>query len=106
MAYIIENNGFTKDTRGVRGTRLSFISGNIDTWAAELEIEAALLAWAQGASAPYDAAIIDQTDEIGEKDEAFQTSQQADSAIYERYVQLRELLKSRYGDEDQAHKQF
>ena len=106
MGFIIENNGFANDSRGVRGTRLSFISGNIDTYSAELEIEAALLAWAQGASAPYDAAIIDQTDEIGEKDEAYQTSQEADSAMYDRYVQLRELLKSRYGDDDDALHQY
>ncbi len=106
MAFIIANNLFTRDSRGTRGTRLSFISGNIDMHAAELEIEAALLAWAQGASAAYDDALVAQTNKIGEKGTAFQASQDADAAMLERYVQLRKLLKSRYGDDKLTLKEF
>ncbi len=106
MAYIIANNLFTRDIRGDRGVRLSFIAGNIDSVAAELKIEAALLDWGRGASAIYDAAIINQTNKIGEKETAFQASQTADAAMLVRYMQLRKLLKPRYGGDKLTLREF
>lgn len=106
MGYIIGDNQFTHDSRGVRGTRLDFISGNIDTWAAELEIEASFLAWAHAASAAFDAALIHQTGFQGAKDMAFQESQEADDALYVRYIELRGLVRSLNVDDKLTLKEY
>lgn len=39
MSYIIENNAFTKDSYGVRGTPFYFLSNSIDTYAADFSIQ-------------------------------------------------------------------
>jgi len=100
MAYLIENNAFTNDTKGVRATRLYFLSNSIDTYSAGLSVTGDVLTWAQGAAAAFDAAQVKQSAEIGEKEEAFQTSQEADLAMQERYQILKELLVARYGEAD------
>ena len=100
MSYIIEDNNFTKDSRGVRATRLYFLSHSIDTYAATLSITGDMLTWAQGAVAAFDAAQDKQSAELGEKNEAFQTSQEADAELQERYQILKELLQARYGEAD------
>jgi hypothetical protein len=98
MAYIIENNGFTSDSYGVRATRLYFLSNSIDTYAVELSVIGDMLTWAQGAVAAFDAAQDKQSAELGEKNEAFQISQTADADLAERYQILKDLLKARYGE--------
>jgi hypothetical protein len=97
MAYLIEDNAFSNDTYGQRATRLYYLSNSIDTYEAELSLEPTLLAWAQGAVAEFDAAQVAQSAEIGEMDEAYQTSQEADEALAERYQILKDLLIARYG---------
>jgi len=100
MSYIIENNSFTGDSYGVRATRLYFLSNSIDTYAAALSITGDQLTWAQGAVAAFDAAQDTQSAELGEKNEAFQTSQESDAELQDRYQILKELLQARYGIDD------
>ena len=38
MSYLIENNAFTNDSKGVRATRLYFLSHSIDNYAFKLRI--------------------------------------------------------------------
>lgn len=96
MAFLIENNAFTRDTYGVRSTRLQFLSSSIDTYAVELGITGDLLEWAQDAFENFELARTNQSVELGEKDEAFQTSQEADLALGERFQVLKDILISRY----------
>ncbi len=106
MAYIIEDNSFSQDSYDLRSTRLYQLSHNIDTYAAELDIEAGLLSWAQNAFEVWDEARGEHSVEMGEKDEAFQTSQEKDIELLEKYVALKELLIARYGEKDQALKDY
>jgi len=101
MAYLIENNNFSNDSYGIRATRLNFLAANIDTYAVELSLEGSLLEWAQDASDLFDAALVKQNVEIGEMDEAFQTSQEAVQSLVERYQILKDILISRYSVDDQ-----
>jgi hypothetical protein len=58
------------------------------------------LTWAENAYDIFEAARIKQSAEIGEKNEAFQSSQEADSLLGERYQILKDILISRYSLED------
>lgn len=100
MAFLIEDNNFTKDSYGVRATRLYYLSNTIDTYAAAVELTGSLLTWAQDASENFDAAVLKQGLEIGDKEEAFQTSQEAVSALAERYQILKDIIISRYPIDD------
>ena len=100
MSFVIEDNNFTRDNYGVRATRLSLLKANIDDYSTELAIETAMLAWAQNAYDAWETAIVNQSAESGEKSEAFQTSQEADETLYDKYISMKELLISRYGAED------
>lgn len=100
MSYLIEDNNFTKDSYGVRATRLYFLSNTIDTYAVELALTGSLLTWAQGASAAFDAARVKQSVEAGEKEEAFQTSQESINLLAERYQILKDIVISRYPNDD------
>ena len=100
MAYLIENNAFTNDVYGIRATRLYFLSNSIDDYQAELSVEAGILSWAQNAADEFDLAQVKQTAELGEKNEAFQTSQESDILLAERYQILKELLQARYENDN------
>lgn len=100
MGYLIENNNFSNDTYGVRSTRLDFLSRNIDTYAVELSISGTILTWAQDSFDEFEAARVNQSAEIGEKDEAFQTSQESDALLAERYQILKDILITRYNAAD------
>lgn len=50
--------------------------------------------------------MITQSAEIGEKMEAFQASQQADAALGERYQILKDILMSRYQDDNESLKVY
>ncbi len=101
MSYIIENNSFTIDTYGVRSTRLLMISNNIDDYEVELEIEADMLSWAQDTYQNWQDELADRSVERGQKLEAYQTRDEASEALYDKYVRAKELLISRYGEDDQ-----
>ena len=106
MPYLIDNNNFSNDSYGVRETRLYFIKNSIDTYSTELSIEDDLLTWATSAYDAFNTARIKQSAEIGEKYEAFQTSQKADIALAERYQILKDILISRYPDDDDKLKVY
>lgn len=100
MAYLITNNAFTSDSYAVRITRLNYLRTSIDTYAAELIITGDLLTWAQGAFDNFNNLLAEQSVQIGEKDEAFQTSQELYAELRERYQVLKEILISRYANND------
>ncbi|MDT3741069.1 MAG: hypothetical protein RO257_16385 [Candidatus Kapabacteria bacterium] len=100
MAFLIDNNSFTTDSNGVRVTRLQFLSASIDTYAVELGITGDLLTWAQNAYSVFEDLRSTQTIELGEKDEAFQTSQESDATLSERYQILKDILISRYNNDN------
>ncbi len=98
MAYVITDNNFTRDSYGIRSTRLNLISANIDDYSSELELESSLLTWAQGAGAAFMSALINQTDEQGEAEEATETLQAKEEELLERYQHLKDLILSRIDD--------
>lgn len=101
MAYLISDNNFANDTRGIRDTRLYFLSHSVDNYAAELEIVGATLDWARGASDVYNAAQVKRSVEVGEAAAAFQIADRAIDSLKARYQTLKDLLKRRFaGDED------
>ena len=106
MSFLIENNNFSNDSYNVRETRLYFVSNSIDAYSAELLISDNLLAWAQGAYEVFKTAKVNQSVVTGEKDEAFQSSQEADTALAERYQILKDILISRYTTEDDKLKVY
>lgn len=65
-----------------------------------MSLTGSLISWAQHTSALFNAALVKQSIETGEKDESFQTSQEAVQGLIERYQILKDILISRYSDDD------
>lgn len=99
MAYVIHNNYFTNDSFGIRSTRLYFLSHSIEEYAAELALESSILDWAIHANSIWEDLRVNQASTLGEKFEAYQTSQEADGKLYQKYVALKSLIVSRYSGE-------
>lgn len=101
MAFLIENNGFSGDTYGIRSTRFFLLSANIATYAVDLAIPLEVQTWAAGASAAWQAKLASHAIEQGERFEYFQTSQESDRALLEQYSLLKELIIARYGQDNE-----
>lgn len=99
MAYIINNNHFSVDSYSLRGSRFDNLSSNISKYAVELSLEAAMLDWAVNASDIWDDFLQTHVRDLGKRDKAYQTSQEADDALYDKYTDLKALLVSRYSEE-------
>ena len=102
MAYVIIDNNVSNDTYGMRAARLGLIEAHIDEHEQSLSLPAALLAWAQGGYTAWKIVVVNQSAEWGEKEEAFQTVREADGAMYDRYVTIKELLLAAYGTDEEA----
>jgi len=101
MAFLIENNGFSGDTYGIRSTRFFLLSANIATYATALAIPTDVQTWATGASAAWQAKLASHSIEQGERFEYFQISQTSDAALLEQYNLLKELIIARYGQDNE-----
>lgn len=106
MAYLIENNSFSNDSYSTRSTRLGFVSNSITTYASELSVNAMLTNWAAEAYAKFELARTKQVSEIGEKEEAFQTSQEAMDALIEKYQAMKDILLATYDSDDDIIKVY
>jgi len=87
------NNNFLRDKDEDRLERLILLSGNIDTYSAELGLAPERIAWAQGAEDAWQAALSTATVEDGEMDDAFEDYHRRISEVYARYTAIRELLE-------------
>ena len=99
MYYVLNNNHFSIDSYSLRGLRFSFLSNSINNYAAELSLEAAMLDWAVNASRIWDQYYIKQNNTLGKKSVAYQISQNADAALFDKYTSLKTLLISRYSED-------
>lgn len=104
--YILNNNSFTMDTRGLRLTRLHHISNKIEEYAAELCLEQNVLDWAIDAYSNFHTSQINQSIEQGQKNELSKVSLEADNNLYERYIILKELVSSRYSNNKKALNEY
>ncbi len=99
MPYIIQDNSVSRDLPHIRQARLDLIEANIGALAPELSLPPELLAWAVNAAGNYRAAFTNVEIQWGQKEEAIQTVQEAEDALRDRYVVLKELLHARYADD-------
>ncbi len=100
MPYIILNNNTARDLPHIRQARLDLIEANIDSLAPILSLPSELLNWGHLAAGKYRAAFVKIEIEWGQKEEAIQTVQEAEDALRELYVVLKELLHARYPGDD------
>jgi len=91
MALILDN-AFTDDTYDMRGDRLSLISANVDTYAAELALPDDLKNWGLGAYAAWESALVTAGIERGQRDTAFETYQRLFDELRDGYIRVKELL--------------
>jgi len=96
MAYIILDNSFSTDPPEIRDARLTLLSSTIDEYQPQLNLPPALFDWALNAYSNWQTEYIKKSTERGEKEEAVQTAQETESALYERYTDIKALLKSIY----------
>ncbi len=101
MSFIINDNLFSKDSYSLRTARLFLLSNHIEEYAAELQLEAAMLEWAVDAYSKWSEKDLPQTVLQGARDEAFQTSPEAAKELQTKLVGIKKLLIGRYdGDEE------
>jgi len=91
---MITNNGISADTDGVRVARTELLSGNIDTYAAELGIVGTKLAACQTAAVDWMGAITITGVEAGEAERATEEFNTALSAAYTYYTRAKGVLLS------------
>lgn len=104
--YIINNNSFSMDTRNERLTRLKMLSDKIENYASELSLSQESLDWATNCCYNYEALLKIKNNDLNEKNEYSQISIKSDSALYERYVILKELLIARFDNNPEIIKRF
>ena len=101
MSFIITSNDFGHDPMALRLYRLMLLSTYIGDFSIELELPVRINDWAVAAYANFLAALQNQTSEQADKFEAFQTLYEANIDLYNRLVAIKELIVTRYGDDDQ-----
>ena len=101
MSFIINDNLFSKDSYSLRTARLFLLSRHIEEYAAELQLEAAMLEWAVDSHSEWIEKDSHQTAIQGERDEAFQTSQEADKELHAKLVGIKKLLIGRYNHDEE-----
>jgi len=106
MSFIITSNDFWHDSYALRLVRLMILSKFIGDFEHELELPSDVTDWAKDAYDNYLAALLNQTSEQADKFEAFQTLDEANIDLYNRLVAIKELIVTRYGDDDQLLYEF
>jgi len=105
-SYIINNNSFSMDTRYERLTRLKMLSDKIENYASELSLSQESLEWALNSWNDYELLLKIKNNDLNEKNEYSQISIKSDSALYERYVILKELLIASFDNDPNMIKKF
>ncbi len=91
MALILDN-AYTDDTYDMRGDRLSLMSANVDSYAAEILLPDALKNWGIGAYAAWESTLVSAGVERGQRDTAFETYQRLFNELRDGYIRVKELL--------------
>ena len=100
MSYFINDNNFARDTHPKRRTRLDFLAQTVSKYAVELSIFGDMLTWAMNAHAVFMEQSSKDTISSGKKDVAYQTFQESFNVLTKRYQILKDLLISRYADDE------
>ena len=103
---IILTNAFTKDTLALRGVRLQEVERSIDDLQPTLNLEAALLAWAQACHTNFMDIWSTAGVEQGEKEGAFLTLTAKDKEMEETYADIRIIALARYANDPDNLKDF
>jgi len=101
MSFVINDNLFSIDSYSHRTARLSLLSSHIERHAEELHLEAAMLEWAVNADEEWRNERLEQTNKQGERDVAFQNSQEADKELHAKIVTIKPLLVARYDRDEE-----
>lgn|GEM_PF-2303294 len=101
MSFIITSNDFTRDPLALRLYRLMLLSTYIGDFAVELELPVRISDWGTAAYDNFLAALQNQTKEQADKFEALQTLDEANIDLYERIVAIKDLILTRFGEDDQ-----
>jgi len=94
------------DTRYERLTRLKMLSDKIENYASELSLSQESLEWALNSWNDYELLLKIKNNDLNEKNEYSQISIKSDSALYERYVILKELLIASFDNDPNMIKKF
>jgi len=100
MSYFINDNNFARDNYPKRMTRLGLLSRAAPKYAVELSISGDMLTWAMNAHPIFMEQSSKDTITSGEKDVAYQTFQESFNILTKRYQILKDLLISRYADDE------
>lgn len=100
MAYNINDNNFSRDDYTKRRVRLEYLAMNVSKYAAELSISGDMLSWATNAHSIFSENFTNNGFINREKDKAFSVFQRAFDTLSKRYQILKNLLKSRYADDE------
>lgn len=92
--YIISSNSFSMDTRLERLSRLKMIADHIEMYASEVSLSQESLDWAMNAWKVFENLLETKYKDLDEKNSISQISLRADSALYERYVIIKDLFLS------------
>lgn len=90
--YIILSNSFSMDTRLERLTRLKKLSDHIEKYASEVSLSQDNLNWSLNAWKEFEKLLLYKYQDLDEKNNISQISQNADAALYERYVIIKDLF--------------
>ena len=91
MALILDN-AYTDDTYDMRGDRLSLMSANVDSYAAEIALPDDLKNWGIGSYAEWESTLVSAGVERGQRDTAFETYQRLFNELRDGYLRVKELL--------------
>ena len=106
MSFIITDNNFARDPLALRLYRLMLLSAYIGDFEVELELPNRISDWATDAFDNYLAVLQNQTSEQADKFEAFQTLDEANIDLYNRIVAIKDLIVTRYGEDEQLLYKF
>lgn len=100
MSYYINDNNFSRDNKSKREVRLKYLAKSVPKYAVELSISGEMLNWATNAFSEFNEQIHKDILASVDKSEAYKNFHNALEILTKRYQILKDLLISRYANDD------